>query len=134
VERLEESKKKSEEAKKKRAAAQSEKEKEKAEKENEKSKRGGKKRKTKTPNLEPAASTTDRREGSSGFSLTQGRLVHGLNPTSQSIPLVPDTDECIHNLSVDSLLNDDTAFDDVLAFLDMVNSHSQAFAFMLLHS
>jgi len=132
VERLEEAKKKSEETKKKRLATQSEKEK--AKKRNDKVKRGGKKRKADTSNLEPVASTVDMREGSSGFSLPQDRLVHGLTPTSQSFPPVLNTDECIYNLSMGSLVNNDKAFDDVLAFLDMEISHSQAFQLLVIYA
>jgi hypothetical protein len=118
VDRWEEAKKKTEDNKKKRLAAQ-------AEKEQEKGKKKGLKRKAETPLAEPAASAADMRDSSSGFSLTHERLLHGPTATEYNLDPVPDIDECILNLSLDSLSGTENgptpkAFDDVLNFLAMV--------------
>lgn len=115
VARLEEAKKKTGESKKKKMEAKALKEKEKATK-------AGMKRKASTPVQEPATSTANQKEGSSGFSLTQECLVHGLAPTLQTLDPVPDTDECILNLSIAILPGNTMAYNDVLTFLDSVNT------------
>jgi len=114
LERLEEAKKKTEENKKKRLEAQ-------AEKEKEKSKKKGSKRKVETPMQGLATSTTNIKEGSSGFSLTQEHLVYGLTPTVQTVDPVSDTDKCIFNLSIGILPGNTKAFNDVQTFLALVN-------------
>jgi len=111
VNKLDITKKKTKENKKKRLAIQ-------IEKEQVKDKKKGTKRKVETPMVESATSAMDT---SSGFNLTQGRLVHGLTPTTKTLNLVPDIDECIMNLSLASLNPVSKAFDDMVSFLDMVN-------------
>lgn len=111
--RWEEARKKTEENKKKKELA-------KAEKEQEKVKKRGTKRKAETPVQDHATSAVDTKGTSSGFSLTQERLVRGLTPTNANLEPVPDIDECILNLSLGNLPNDKKAFDKVLAFFDMV--------------
>ena len=41
-------------------------------------------------------------------------------PGVQNVDLPPNVDECILNVSLESLIDNKKAFDDVLAFLDMV--------------
>jgi hypothetical protein len=117
LEKLEDAKKKTEENKRKRLAAQ-------AEKDQEKAKKKGTKRKAETPLQEPATSAADMKEGSSGFSLTQERLVHGLTPTTHNLDPIPDIDECILNLALGNLQGTKKAYDDVLSFLAMVRPSS----------
>ena len=75
------------------------------------------KRKHVTPTPNP---TTSAAETSSSFSLTQEQLLHGLVPAVQNMDPPPNVDERILNVSLESLIDNEKAFDDVLAFLDMV--------------
>ena len=110
---MEEAKKRTEDNKRRRLTAQAEKQKEKALKR-------GTKQKAKTPLQEPVTSASDMPQGSSGFSLTQEKLVHGLSPVLRNLDPVPDIDECILNLSIGSLPNGTEALENVTAFLEMV--------------
>lgn len=112
-----EARNKTQELEKKKAVA-------KAGKEQEKGKKKGSKRKAETPVQEPTTSVADMPDTSSGFSLTQERLVHGLTPTTANLSPVPNIDECILNLSLATLPNNQKAFDSVLAFLEMVMIYS----------
>ena len=38
----------------------------------------------------------------------------------QNVDPLPDVDECILNISLESLIENEKAFDDILSFLDMV--------------
>ena len=51
---------------------------------------------------------------------TQERLLYGLTPSAQKVDPVPDVDECILNVSLDGLADNDKAIDSVVAFLTMV--------------
>ena len=108
--RLEEVKRKNEENRKRKAAAQ-------AERDVERARKKALKRKHVTPTSNP---TTSGAETSSGFSLTQEKLLHGLLPAVQNVDPPPNVDERILNVSLESLIDNEKAFDDVLAFLDMV--------------
>ena len=108
--RLEEAERKNEENRKRKAAAQ-------AERDVERARKKALKRKPVTPTPNP---TTSGAETSTGFSLTQEKLLHGLLPGVQNVDPPPNVDERILNVSVESLIDNEKAFDDVLAFLDMV--------------
>lgn len=123
-----------EEAKKKNAENLKKKEVAKAVKEQEKAKRKGTKRKAETPLQDQATSGGDTKATSSGFSLTQERLVHGLTPTTANIDPVPDIDECILNLSLATLPSHEKEFEHVLAFLDMVRFNGISFKFGWMHA
>ena len=113
VEKWNDAEKKAQENKKKRAAAQ-------AEKEQERAKKKASERNGEAIAAEPASSTGGHVETSSGFSLTQHRLLHGLTPSAQKVDPVPDVDECILNVSLDGLADNDKAMDSAVAFLTMV--------------
>ena len=113
VEKWNDAEKKAQENKRKRAAAQ-------AEKEQERAKKKASKRNGGEAAAEPASSAGGHVETSSGFSLTQQRLLHGLTPSAQKVDPVPDVDECILNVSLDGLADNDKAMDSVVAFLTMV--------------
>ena len=113
VEKWNDAEKKAQENKRKRAAAQ-------AEKEQERAKKKASKRNGGEAAAEPASSAGGHVETSSEFSLTQQRLLHGITPSAQKVDLVPDVDECILNVSLDGLADNDKAMDSVVAFLTMV--------------
>ena len=113
VEKWNEAEKKAQENKRKRAAAQ-------AEKEQERAKMKASKRNGKAAAVELATSAGGHVETSSGFSLTQQRLLHSLTPSAQKVDPVPNVDECILNVSLDGLADNDKAMDSVVAFLTMV--------------
>ena len=108
--RLEEAERKNEENRKRKAAAQ-------AERDVERARKKALKRKPVTPTPNP---TTSGAETSFGFSLTQEKLLHGLLPAVQNVDPPPNVDKRILNVSLESLIDNEKAFDDVLAFLDMV--------------
>ena len=85
VEKWNDAEKKAQENKRKRAAAQ-------AEKEQERAKKKASKRNGEAAAAEPASSAGGHVETSSGFSLTQQRLLHGLTPSAQKVDPVPDVD------------------------------------------
>ena len=107
---MEEAERKNEENRKKKVAAQ-------AERDVERARKKALKRKPITPTPNP---TTSGAETSSGFSLMQEKLLHGLLHAVQNLDPPPNVDERILNVSLESLINNEKAFDDVLAFLDMV--------------
>ena len=111
IEKLDEAKRRTEENEKKKLSAQIEKEKEKESKK-------GTKKKAITACDEPASSTMDT---SSGFSLMQERLVHGLIPTKKTVNPIANVDECIMNTSMADLSPDSKTYADVLSFLDVVS-------------
>ena len=113
VEKWNEAEKMAQENKRKRAAAQ-------AEKEQERAKKKASKRNGEEVAPEPATSAGGHVETSSRFSLTQQQLLHGLTPSAQKVDLVPDVDECILNVSLDGLADNNKAMDSVVAFLTMV--------------
>ena len=113
VEKWNDAEKKAQVNKRKRAAAQ-------AEKEQERAKKKASKRNGEAAAIEPASSAGGHIETSSGFSLTQQRLLHGLTPSAQKVDPVSDVDECILNVSLDGLADNDKAMDSVVAFLTMV--------------
>ena len=113
VEKWNDAEKKAQENKRKRAAAQ-------AKKEQERAKKKASKRNGEAATAEPASSAGGNVESSSGFSLTQQRLLHGLTPSAQKVDPVPNVDECILNVSLDGLADNDNAMDSVVAFLTMV--------------
>ena len=113
VEKWNDAEKKAQKNKRKRAAAQ-------AEKEQERAKKKASKRNGEAATAEPASSAGGHVESSSGFSLTQQRLLHGLTPSAQKVDPVPDVDECILNVSLDGLADNDNAMHSVVAFLTMV--------------
>jgi len=79
------------------------------------------KKKVNTPLQEPAISMANMKEGSFGFSLIQECLVCGLTTIVQNVDLVPNIDKCILNLLVGILRGDTKAFNNVLAFLSLIN-------------
>ena len=91
-----------------------------AEKEQERAKKKASKRNGEAATAEPATSAGGHFETSSGFSLTQEQLLRGLTPSAQKVDPVPDVDECILNVSLDGLADNDKAMDSVVAFLTMV--------------
>ena len=111
IEKLDEAKRRTEEHEQKKLHSRLEKEKEKESKK-------GTKRKTNTICDEPASSGV---HTSSGFSLTQERLVHGLIPTKKTLSPIADIDECIKNTSLADLSPDSKIYSDVLSFLDVVS-------------
>ena len=113
VEKWNDAEKKAQENKRKRAAVQTEKEQERAKKKA--SKRNGD-----ATAAERACSASGHVETSSGFSLTQQQLLHDLTPSAQKVDPVPDVDECILNVSLDGLADNDKVMDSVVAFLTMV--------------
>ena len=113
VEKWNEAEKKAQENKRKRATAQ-------AEKEQERAKKKASKRNGEGAAVEPASSVGGHVETSSGFSHIQQRLLHGLTPSAEKVDRVPDVDECILNVSLDGLADNDKAMDSVVAFLTMV--------------
>ena len=114
LEKLNEAKRRTEEHEQKKLQARLEKEKEK-----EKESKKGTKRKASTACDEPASSGVHM---SSGFSLTQERLVHGRTPTKKTLSPIADIDECIMNTSLADLSPDSKTYSDVLSFLDVVSS------------
>ena len=115
VEKWNDAEKKAQENKRKRAATQ-------AEKEQERAKKKASKRNGEAAAAEPASSAGGHVETSSGFSLTQQRLLHGLTPSAQKVDPVLDVDECILNVSLDGLADNDKTMDSVVAFLTMVRT------------
>ena len=113
VEKWNDAEKKAQEDNRKRATAQ-------AEKEQERAKKKASKRNGEATAVEPTSSVGGHVETSSGFSLTQQRLLHGLTPSAQKVDLVLDVDECILNVSLDGFADNDKAMDSVVAFLTMV--------------
>ena len=113
VEKWNDAEKKAQENKRKRAVAQ-------AKKEQERAKKKASKRNGKAVAAEPTRSAGGHVETSSKFSLTQQRLLHGLTPSAQKVDPVLDVDECIPNVSLDGLVDNDKAMDSVVAFLTMV--------------
>ena len=113
VEKWNEAEKKAQENKRKRAVAQ-------AEKEQERAKKKASKRNGEAAAAEPTSSAGGHVETSSGFSLTQQRLLHGLTPSAQKVDPIPDVDECILNVSLDGLADNDKAMDSLVTFLTMV--------------
>ena len=111
--RLDDAERKNEENTKRKTAAQ-------AERDVEKARKKALKRKPHTPTQNP---TTSAAETSSSFSLTQEQLLHGLMPAVQIVDPPPHVDKCILNVSLESLIDNEKAFDDVLLFLDMVIIH-----------
>ena len=85
VEKWNDAEKKAQENKRKKAAAQ-------AEKEQERAKKKASKRNGEAATVEPASSAGGHVESSSGFSLTQQRLLHGLTPSAQKVDPVPDVE------------------------------------------
>ena len=47
-------------------------------------------------------------------------MLHSLTPSAQKVDPVPDVDECILNVSLYGLADNDKAMDSVVAFLTMV--------------
>ena len=124
VEKWNDAEKKAQENKRKRAAAQ-------AEKEQERAKKKASKKNGDAATAEPASSAGGHVETSSGFSLTQQQLLHGLTPSAQKVDPVPNVDECILNVSLDGLTDNDKAMDSVVAFLTMVCTQHSLYCFML---
>ena len=111
IEKLDEAKRRTEEHEQKKLHARLEKEKEKASKKDTK-------RKASTACDKPASSGV---HTSSGFSLTQERLVHGRTSTKKTLSPIADIDECIMNTSLADLSPNSKTYSDVLSFLDVVS-------------
>ena len=95
--RLEEAERKNEENRKRKAAAQ-------AERDVERARKKALKTKPVTPTPNP---TTSGPETSSGFSLTQEKLLHGLLPVVKNVDPPPNVDERILNVSLESLIDNE---------------------------
>ena len=91
-----------------------------AEKEQERANKKASKRNGEAAAAEPTTSAGGHFETSSGFSLTQKQLLHSLTSNARKVDPVPDVDECILNVSLDGLADNDKAMDSVVAFLTMV--------------
>jgi hypothetical protein len=121
VDKLEEARKLSEDSKKRKLEKL-------AEKDSKKGKKRVSKKKVEKKSVEedePTESNVYLKEESSGFSLTEERLLHGPSPTFRNIAPVPALDECILNVSVGDLGgtgdgSNSSAYKDAITFMEMV--------------
>ena len=89
-------------------------------KEQERAKKKASKRNGEAAAAELATSAGGHFETSSRFFLTQEWLLHNLTPSAQKVDLVLDVDECILNVFLYGLVDNNKAMDSVVAFLTMM--------------